>query len=132
MSHYTVLVIGDNIEEQLAPYDENLEVDPRPDGEGDPSQEAFAWLMSPERLEREAEHGAAFESSVAPKLVEKHQGRTFESLTIEERLEILETRRARLLRLRDEGAYSSQSLDQALRVLDAEQIGVEMRGGSSG
>ena len=48
------------------------------------------------------------------------------------RLEILETRRARLLRLRDEGAYSSQSLDQALRVLDAEQIGVEMRGGSSG
>ena len=37
-----------------------------------------------------------------------------------------------LLRLRDEGAYSSQSLDQALRVLDAEQIGVEMRGGSLG
>lgn len=48
------------------------------------------------------------------------------------RVEILETRRARLLRLRDEGAYSSQSLDQALRVLDAEQIGVEMRGGAIG
>lgn len=48
------------------------------------------------------------------------------------RLEILQARRARLLRLRDEGAYSSQSLDQALRVLDAEQIGVEMRGGSAG
>jgi len=48
------------------------------------------------------------------------------------RLEILQARRARLLRLRDEGAYSSQSLDQALRVLDAEQIGVEMRGASAG
>lgn len=28
MSHFTVLVIGDNIEEQFAPYSEELEVDP--------------------------------------------------------------------------------------------------------
>jgi hypothetical protein len=28
MSHFTVLVIGDKIEEQLAPYDENMEMEP--------------------------------------------------------------------------------------------------------
>lgn len=28
MTHYTVMVIGENIEEILAPYDENLQVDP--------------------------------------------------------------------------------------------------------
>ena len=28
MSHFKVLVIGENVEEQLAPYDENLEVEP--------------------------------------------------------------------------------------------------------
>lgn len=28
MSHYLVLVVGDNVEEQLAPYDENLKVKP--------------------------------------------------------------------------------------------------------
>ena len=31
MSHYTVLVIGDNIEDKLAPYDENIEVAPYPE-----------------------------------------------------------------------------------------------------
>ena len=30
MSHFTVLVIGDNWEDQLAPYNENLEVEPYP------------------------------------------------------------------------------------------------------
>lgn len=28
MSHFAVMVIGDNVEEQLAPYDENIEVEP--------------------------------------------------------------------------------------------------------
>lgn len=28
MSHYAVIVIGENVDEQLAPYDENIEVDP--------------------------------------------------------------------------------------------------------
>ena len=31
MSHYTVLVIGDNIEDKLAPYDENTQVEPYPE-----------------------------------------------------------------------------------------------------
>ena len=28
MSHFTVLVIGDDVEGQLAPYDEEIQVDP--------------------------------------------------------------------------------------------------------
>jgi hypothetical protein len=33
MSHFTVMVIGDNPEEQLAPYDENIQTAPRDKGE---------------------------------------------------------------------------------------------------
>lgn len=33
MSHFVVMVIGDNPEQQLAPYDENLEVPEYCDGE---------------------------------------------------------------------------------------------------
>jgi|APTNR8051073442_1049403.scaffolds.fasta_scaffold00075_74 hypothetical protein len=35
MSHYTVMVIGDNPEEQLAPFDENIEVDPYKNEDGE-------------------------------------------------------------------------------------------------
>ena len=35
MSHFTVLVVGDNAEEQLAPYDENIEVEPYGEDWGD-------------------------------------------------------------------------------------------------
>jgi len=33
MSHFTVMVIGDNIEEQLDPFNENIEVDEYEQGE---------------------------------------------------------------------------------------------------
>lgn len=33
MSHFTVLVIGPNVEKQLAPFDENLETEPYNEGE---------------------------------------------------------------------------------------------------
>lgn len=35
MSHFTVMVIGEDPESQLAPYDENIEVTPYKDGDGD-------------------------------------------------------------------------------------------------
>jgi CPA1 family monovalent cation:H+ antiporter len=43
------------------------------------------------------------------------------------RLDLLAAQRAALLRLRDEGTYSSAALADKLRVLDAEQIGLEAR-----
>ena len=43
------------------------------------------------------------------------------------RLDLLGTQRAALLRLRDEGAYGSDALAEQLRILDAEQIGLELR-----
>lgn len=35
MSHFKILVIGDNVEEQLAPYDENLTIEPQVDADWD-------------------------------------------------------------------------------------------------
>ncbi len=43
------------------------------------------------------------------------------------RLDLIDTQRAALLRLRDEGAYGSDALAEQLRILDAEQIGLELR-----
>ena len=88
---------------------------------------------SPEMLERARQRE---EATVADPDLPEDEAREATAQTRAEyrdlRLEILETRRARLLRLRDEGAYSSLALDTALRILDAEQIGVEMRGGAGG
>ena len=54
MSHFTVLVLGDNVDEQLAPYDENLQVEPYLDTEEDEWREhpekAKALNADPERL----------------------------------------------------------------------------------
>ena len=43
------------------------------------------------------------------------------------RLDLIDTERAALLRLRDEGAYGSQALAEQLRILDADQLGLELR-----
>jgi hypothetical protein len=44
MSHFTVLVIGDNPEELLAPFDEGIEVEPRDDEQTFPAK-AQAWAQ---------------------------------------------------------------------------------------
>jgi hypothetical protein len=47
MSHFVVLVVGDDIEEQLAPYDENLTVEPYVEAPGtDPE---YGWKRTLER-----------------------------------------------------------------------------------
>lgn len=43
------------------------------------------------------------------------------------RLDLVATQRATLLHLRDEGTYGSAALTEQLRILDAEQIGLELR-----
>lgn len=43
------------------------------------------------------------------------------------RLDLIDTQRAALLRLRSEGAYGSEALAEQLRILDAEQLGLELR-----
>ena len=43
------------------------------------------------------------------------------------RLDLIDAQRAALLRLRSEGAYGSQALAEELRILDAEQLGLELR-----
>ncbi len=43
------------------------------------------------------------------------------------RLDLVATQRATLLHLRDEGSYGSAALTEQLRILDAEQIGLELR-----
>jgi CPA1 family monovalent cation:H+ antiporter len=43
------------------------------------------------------------------------------------RLDLIDTQRGALLRLRSEGAYGSEALAEELRILDAEQLGVELR-----
>jgi CPA1 family monovalent cation:H+ antiporter len=49
------------------------------------------------------------------------------------RLDLIATQRAALLRLRDEGTYASSALAEMLSILDAEQIGLELRAsGESG
>ena len=43
------------------------------------------------------------------------------------RLDLIDTQRRALLRLRAEGTYGSQALAEELRILDAEQLGIELR-----
>ena len=43
------------------------------------------------------------------------------------RLDLVDTQRATLLRLRNQGSYGSEALTEQLRILDAEQIGLELR-----
>lgn len=43
------------------------------------------------------------------------------------RLDLIDTQRGALLRLRSEGAYGSEALAEELRILDAEQLGLELR-----
>jgi CPA1 family monovalent cation:H+ antiporter len=45
------------------------------------------------------------------------------------RLDLIDTQRGALLRLRSEGAYGSEALAEELRILDAEQLGLELRAG---
>ena len=51
MTHFAVLVVGDNVEEQMAPYDENLEVDPYIEEGGDDDYtsiiKALCWDNDP-------------------------------------------------------------------------------------
>lgn len=75
MSHYTVLVIGDDIETQLEPYNENAEVAPYIDG----SPEATA-----DTLTRALKYYQELED--APRFV----GHTVDTLTKAEKLELLD------------------------------------------
>ena len=43
------------------------------------------------------------------------------------RIDLIDIQRAALLRLRSEGAYGSEALAEQLRILDAEQLGLELR-----
>jgi hypothetical protein len=55
MSHFVVLVVGDDIEEQLAPYDENLTVEPYV--EAPSTDPEYGWQRTLERAkEYYAEH----------------------------------------------------------------------------
>lgn len=82
MSHFTVLVIGDNVDEQLAPYDENLEVDPYKEVEA-ASAKAF-WATA--RLQGLGVLGPdpTAEEVVAAYLNEWHEGGGDEPLFVED------------------------------------------------
>ena len=56
MTHFAVLVVGDNVEEQMAPYDENLEVDPYIEEGGDDDYtciiNALCWDNDPDNTHK--------------------------------------------------------------------------------
>lgn len=74
MSHFSVLVIGDNIEEQLAPYDENIEV-PEYQDELVSAYDMYRFIQSYTTLEEDKHYGPKTE-----KEVEENKKLTFEQL----------------------------------------------------
>lgn len=56
------------------------------------------------------------------------QGRSMKQL----RLDVLSAQRAALLDARDDGVFNAEVLSHALAVVDAAQIGLELRGGPEG
>ena len=56
MAHFAVLVVGDNVEEQMAPYDEELEVDPYIEEGGDDDYtsiiKALCWDNDPDNTRK--------------------------------------------------------------------------------
>ena len=75
MSHFTILVIGDNVEAQLEPYSENLDVTPYADGTAEDTRK---------NLEQGLEY---YQTKAEPK---EYLGKTVDTLTLEEKLEILD------------------------------------------
>lgn len=84
MSHFCVLVIGENVEAQLAPFDEGLEFEPYIDEGMDVAKglvSALEWLRDDSHDHSDFPTGNA--------LLARFQGRQIPELTIEERLELL-------------------------------------------
>jgi hypothetical protein len=79
MSHYTILVIGEDIESQLAPYDENITVAPYVDGSPEETSRDLA---------RALKYFAENPAGLTPEQT-KYIGREVGSLSIDEQLEVL-------------------------------------------
>jgi hypothetical protein len=75
MSHFSIFVIGENIEGQLEPYSENLDVEAYEDGTAQDTLDS---------LEQGLKY---YQNDATPK---KFLGKTVETLTLEEKLELLE------------------------------------------
>lgn len=88
MSHFTVLVVGDNIEGQLEPYSENREVEPYLDEHdgSDTLAQALEWLLKEYTEEEKASMGTDRRDKA---MRERYADRKVTDLTDDEKLELL-------------------------------------------
>lgn len=123
MSHFTVLVIGDNVEDQLAPYDENKEADPRVESEDylKALTDALEWLFR-EPTQEQIDRGMGFTETEVELRVRLDSRRTPEELTPEETLDVL-TWYDSSWQLDPDGKYRSYTTYNPLSKWDWYQIG---------